>query len=249
MMNSKGERAVKVKTGEKFFCMLAGIISLSLAFFIASPSYAEMKTMTDRELKNETAQAGLASFSRSENTIRMFMDIHLETYTTVDSMKTGYYSRDAGVSAGWDQDWQKVNIGTSVTDPMKMDGFVFKADFNENLDTSTTRPTLKRLVIGTNRLVGTMTAENIASFTGIYNPLLSPASTQGGAVLTRTPLGKTSFGFASPSEETDANRKDNQGFFIVIAPEGDRSGIQVVAGYNELSISDGAFNTTDWWDR
>lgn len=60
-----------------------------------------------------------------------------------------------------------------------------------------------------------MTAENIASFTGIYNPLLSPSSAQGGTALTRASLGETTFSFASPSEETDANRKDNQGFSLL----------------------------------
>jgi hypothetical protein len=172
----------------------------------------------------------------------MFMDIHLETYTEIDSMKIGYY--DNGSGPGWDQDWRNVKIGTSVTDPMLMDGFVFKADFND-LQTAS-RPTLKRLVIGTNRLAGTMSAD-IASFTGVYNPAINASGAQGGTALTRENLGNTEFNFASPESETDKSL--NQGFFIVITPEGDHPGIQVVAGYNELNISSSPFSQGEWWDK
>lgn len=215
-----------------------------LICMVPSLVFGELKSLSEKEMRTETAQAGLASFSQSDNTIRMFMDIHLETWTEIDSAKIGYYARDANM--GWDQNWQNVKIGTSVTDPMKMDGFVFKADFND-LQTAS-KPTLKRLVIGTNRLIGTMQA-NMESFTGVYNPDLTANTGDDGRPLPRTNLGDTTFNFASPATETD--KSQNQGFYIVITPEGNGShpGIQVVAGYNELNISSSPFSQGEWWDK
>lgn len=222
-----------------------GALILLCIFMGPSVAFAELKSLSEKEMRHETAQAGLASFSQSVNTIRMFMDIHLETWTEIDSAKIGYYARDANM--GWDQSWQNVKIGTSVTDPMKMDGFVFKADFND-LQTAS-KPTLKRLVIGTNRLIGTMQA-NMESFTGAYNPNLTVANTtDDGRPLSRTNLGDTAFKFASPETETD--KSQNQGFYIVITPEGNgiiNPGIQIVAGYNEVNINS-YFTPGAWWDK
>lgn len=234
---------MKEKIKNSFLFFLFGIFVSAFILFSNSQSFAELKAMTDKEMRSETAQAGLASFSQSDNTVRMFMDIHLETWTEIDSAKIGYYSRDS--VPGWDQSWQNIKIGTQDI-PLQMDGFVFKADF-EDLQTSD-KPTLKRLVIGTNRLVGTMQA-NIESFTGVYNPALTGESAPVDPYYTRANLGDKTFNFSSPTTEVD--KSENQGFFIVITPEGNgtHSGIQVVAGYNELNISSSPFSQGEWWDK
>ncbi|WP_027360398.1 hypothetical protein [Desulforegula conservatrix] len=227
------------------------VVGLNIAVFMLGSSIcnAELKALTKNEMKSETAQAGLASFSmdNTNNSIRMFTDIHLETWTEIDSMKIGYYER--GGVPGWDQDWSKpsgtgpgVQIGTAVS-PMQMDGFVFKADFQ---DLGVEKPSLKRLVIGTNRLNGSITA-NLNSFTGIYNSALTDASDPNAdKALVRQNLGEKTFNFDSGATEVQA---ENKGFFIVITPEGEHPGIQIVAGYNEINIPNNGIGGGEWWNK
>lgn len=208
---------------------------------MAHNAYAELKSMTTKELKSETGQAGLTEFTTlGDTTARLFTDIHLETWTDISSAKIGNYTRSESTRM-WDQNWTDIKIGTETT-PLQMDGFVFKADFdNLNID----NPSLKRIVIGTNRLVGTVEA-NLQSFTGYYNPALTADSNDPSGPVIREQLGTKEFNFTA-----DGDKYNDQGFFIVITPDtnADHPGIQIIAGYNELNITTSLADQSPWWDK
>lgn len=252
--------SVKEKNKKNNLGLFSGFFFFAVILLFINPAYAELKSLSEKAMRNETAQAGLASFSKNDTSIRMFTDIHLETWTDINSMKIGYYDNGSAGGLGWDQNWRNVKIGTSATDQMKMDGFVFKADFDDLVNTD--KPNLKRLVIGTNRLIGTVQA-NIDSISGVVNPVILNRSTTDTApvVYDRTKLSgqagdeTTTFTYASgsvASGETE-NKATNEGFFIVITPPGAgvaHPGIQIVAGYNEINIpSNPLYSQGEWWDK
>lgn len=250
---------MKQKIKKNIQGLFSGFFFSALILLPVNPANAELKSLSEKAMRNETAQAGLASFSKNDTSIRMFTDIHLETWTDIKSMKIGYY--DNGTAGmGWDQDWRNVKIGTSATDQMKMDGFVFKADFDDLVNSE--KPNLKRLVIGTNRLIGTVQA-NIDSISGVVNPVILNRTTTdtNPVVYDRTKLSgqtgedTTTFTYASGSVASGGteDKATNEGFFIVITPPGAgvaHPGIQIVAGYNEINIpSNPLYSQGEWWDK
>jgi len=63
-----------------------------------SPALAELSAMEDTDLDDVTGQAGLSEFTIDGNTARFFFDIHVETYTEIDSLKLGYSPKtDTGI--------------------------------------------------------------------------------------------------------------------------------------------------------
>ena len=123
---------------------------------------------------------------------------------------------------------------------MTIDGLVFIADFD---DTSAANPVLERIVIGSNRLQGKLTAD-MASFSGMYNPALI-----GGA---GTPVSQSREA-VSPSPVTfnfnsDASRTSDMGLFFVLTMEGSKAGLQVVAGYDEATVKTLSPSPDEWWD-
>lgn len=256
---------MKSKTSMGSLAAICGIAFIS-SLVISSPVSAELKSLNEKQMRNETAQSGLVTFSENGNRIRMYTDIHLETWADIDSMKIGYYERSVPASGGgtvnqigWDQDWSKatrpdgsttngVMLGTQ-TKPLQMDGFVFKADFNGDLG-GAEKPSLKRLVIGTNRLTGDISA-NMKSFTGIYNSSIvadGASDPNANKPLIRQNLGEKTFNFGANYTTTEDQSK-NEGFFLVITPEatGGNTGIQIVAGYNEMNISTKP-GGSEWWN-
>jgi len=54
--------------------------------------------MSDNELDEISARQSLSEFTIEDNTVRLFCDIHIETYLEVDSIKAGYYKKsDNGI--------------------------------------------------------------------------------------------------------------------------------------------------------
>ncbi|VFQ45074.1 hypothetical protein MSL71_27310 [Desulfoluna butyratoxydans] len=208
-------------------------------FCAAAPSPAKLKPLAPSEMKETTAQQGFTQFVMDNNTARMFLDIHMETYTTVNAFSAGYYEKN-GVTA-WDQQWSEVSIGNSVNDDMDIDGLMFMADFNG------TTNELQRVVIGSNRLQGDLTA-TFNSYSGTYNTALTGGSWEA-ADLTRAPVTEpatpgdpvpsTTFAFNS-----DGYADKDMGLFFIINMEGPQQGVQVVAGFDEQSLTPG-----QWWDK
>ena len=70
------------------------------SLFLASSGHAELKSLNEAELKSSTAQAGFTEFTMSASTARLFLDIHIETHATINSLSSGWYNNGSGV--GWD---------------------------------------------------------------------------------------------------------------------------------------------------
>lgn len=216
------------------------VLFLVVTLFIA-PVFAELKPMDDSNLKSTTAQQGFTQFVMDNNTARMFLDIHIETYTEIGALSGGYYAK--GGTTGWDQQWNTVSIGSATT-PLIIDGLVLMTDFDGD-----DIKHLKRVVIGSNRLQGDLTA-NFNSYSGCYNNALVDPSATGITTLDRTPIGAldtpTTFHFNSNGDQT----KDMGLFFILNMNDnttipGAQQGLQVVAGFDEKTLKAG---TTSWWD-
>ncbi|VVS91740.1 hypothetical protein [Desulfoluna spongiiphila] len=219
------------------FCVLAFVF---LWFCLgAVPAFAKLKPLAPSEMKEATAQQGFTQFVMDNNTARMFLDIHIETYTTVNAFSAGYYEKNG--TTGWDQQWSQVSIGNSTSDDMDIDGLVFMADFDG------TTNDLQRVVIGSNRLQGDLTA-TFNSYSGTYNNALVGGNWE--AVDTSRelvtepsvpgdPTPSTTFAFNS-----DGYADKDMGLYFIINMEGPQQGIQVVAGFDEQSLTPG-----QWWDK
>ena len=195
-----------------------------------------LEAMSQKELKETTGQAAFADFTIIENTTRVFLDTHIETWTEVDSLKLGFHQREN--TFGWDQDWANVSFGSQSND-LIIDGLIIKADF-DNLDSP--NPTLNRLIIGTNRINGTISG-NFKSFTGAYNPALTANTnddSSAGSSYIRKNLAQMDFNFNSSND-------DNQGFFLILSPVAAQNGIHAILGYSEGNIKTD-FNPNGWWD-
>lgn len=200
---------------------------------LSRATYAELKPMNQDEMKTATAQAGFTDFSLNNSTARLFLDIHIETYSTIEKFTAGNYN------GGSDQTWNTVKLGQDDENLLSVDGIVFMADFEEGSLGS--NPKLERVVVGSNRLQGQISAL-ISNFTGIY----SSALTGGGSpdtICVRQDLSnggteRTTFNFDSTLE--------NRGLFFILNVESGNPGVQIVAGYNETTIPTSP--SGPWWD-
>lgn len=221
--------------------MVISCFSLFFFFFQNSSSYADLSLMTKADMKAMTGQAGFADFSITGDTARIFLDIHLETWTDISSFKAGYYEKNG--SSGWDQDWTEVQIG-SESEVFEIDGVVLMADFSDGIGTSSQR--LQRIIFGTNRAQGDITAR-MNAYTGVYNDALTggtgtPVYLDRETVSGTTADSSTTFKFDSNISETQ-----DMGLYFILSLEGEHPGIQVVSGYDEGTIKN-SFNQGEWWD-
>lgn len=205
------------------------VFVIVLHVFQAFPSHAELKAMSPDELKSSTAQAGFTSFTMNNSTARLFLDIHIETYATIDRFASGWNG------TSWDQKWNTISLGKSLSEPLVIDGLVFMADFQEG--TLDTDPVLERIVVGSNCLQGTISGL-FETFSGMYNSALTGENPGNPVVVNGTPLSATSFVFNSRASQTS-----DMGLYFILNMNGAQAGLQVVAGYDEKSL---APNT--WWD-
>lgn len=73
-------------------------VCLLACFIFVDLSFAGIQVMDDDELANTDAQFSkitLESFYTSNDTVRIFLDIHQEIYGTIDTIKSGYYYRSS----------------------------------------------------------------------------------------------------------------------------------------------------------
>jgi hypothetical protein len=214
-------------------------VFLLLLFTSPSLSFAELRVMDDSQLKSATAQVGFTTFTLSNNTAQLFLDIHIETYTTIQNFSAGYYDKGG---LGWDLHWQNVSLGTSTSDPLTIDGLLFVANFD---DLSADNPKLQRIVFGSNRLQGKISADFL-SYSGMYNPSLIGLTGDPVTVNDRTalqlnpPSTSTTFNF-----DSNATKDSNQGLFFILNMSGPKIGVQVVAGYDSKTLTS---VSTPWWN-
>lgn len=231
----KRSRKRKGLSCRAFFRM--AVLVLVVCLGLLRTTYAELKPMSPVELKTATAQAGFTDFSLNHSTARLFLDIHIETYASIEKFTAGNYN------GGSDQTWSAVKLGQDDENLLSIDGLVFMADFEAgSLDPNNNpNPKLERIVIGSNRLQGQVSAM-ITNFTGIY----SSALTGGGSLdtirvredLSNGGLDRTTFTFDSTLE--------NRGLFFILNVESGNPGVQIVAGYNETTIPTSP--SGPWWD-
>lgn len=216
------------------------VLILFLLSFYLNPalSYAELKPMTGEELKTATAQAGFTNFTMSNNTARLFLDIHIETYATMKNFSAGWYDK-AGTS-GWDQKWDTISFGESTDKPLEIDGLVFIADFD---DTTKVDPVLQRVIFGSNRLQGKISG-NFSSFSGIYSSALTGSGSPDTILDRSTILSGSATEFVFDSNASSTN---DRGLFFILNMDTNNFGVQVVAGYDEKSIPITG-SGTPWWD-
>lgn len=213
----------------------AGISCFVVLFFlclIICPVnvFAELTALSKSEMKEVTGQQGMTDYSVEGNIARLFVDVHIETAGTIDSVKAGHYN------GGWDNDFTGITIASDA-DPLKVDGLVFIADFD---DINSQNRNLQTVVMGTNRIQGSVSA-TMNSYTGVYNDALTGGS--GNPVYcSRTNLGNTTFNFDSNISETE-----NMGFFMIYTFDGVNPGVKFVSGYDENSIAS-SFSAGEWWD-
>ncbi|KPA16802.1 hypothetical protein MHK_002988 [Candidatus Magnetomorum sp. HK-1] len=157
-----------------------------------SKTYARgMSLMSDQELSDVNGQAGFSKFTltpRPDNKyqVRADLDIEIQIWAHIDEMKLGYYDFQgqtgvvvpllgwmAGLNNGynWDLNWAGVDLGTE-NDPLVLNGLVIRADFQE----VNGNKVLNRFILGSDRVKGSLRADDLYSFTGQMNTKLAPGS-------------------------------------------------------------------------
>ena len=130
------------------------IISLILLIFaLSGVGNADMQKMSDDELSNCRA-VGFSEFTLQNQIATAEFNIQTDTYTEIDSLKMGHWDNSNGM--GWDQNWESVDMGTSIND-LNMNNFIMEAKF-ENIDDPDSRK-LKSLRIGYKDVTGTISAD------------------------------------------------------------------------------------------
>ena len=166
----------------KISIFLTGFILLAwLAIVPPLLSFAGMNELSDGEMSSIHA-TGFSSFDLNTTTGIARIDLNtmtLSTYTTIDSLKMGYYTRG---SLDWDNSWSGVSLGTSSAD-LVFNGLFIEAKFSNDVTNPSTRK-LDYLRIGTPDLTGTVSA-NFNRFSGdIGGVTLPPRSNLGAGTKT-----------------------------------------------------------------
>jgi hypothetical protein len=145
------------------------VLTLMILCTWASPVHAWMWEVGDEELSEVTGE-GFSSFTLTDigsdtNVAHASFNINVSTYTQIDSLKMGYYTRadlNGTPTPGWDEDWTNVSIGTSLED-VKIKGVYIEAQFS-NINTPEARQ-LDYIKVGTHDLSGDIRA-TFNSFSG-----------------------------------------------------------------------------------
>ena len=143
------------------FFLTGFILLVWVAVLQPSLCRAGMHELSDGELSSVYA-AGFSSFDLNTTTgiARMdFNTVMASTYTTIDSLKMGYY----GTPKAWDQAWLGVSLGSPATD-LVLNGVYIEAKFTDITNSSGSRQ-LDYVHIGTPKLTGDISA-NFTSFSG-----------------------------------------------------------------------------------
>lgn len=152
----------------RVFRVLQLLVLVVFGLLFASSAIA-MQELAEEEMAEITA-GSFATFTMEEIAVdrhraTVGLNIRAETYAEIGSFKANYRA-EAGMP-DWDQDWQNVVLGTSVSDPLKLEGFILQAEF-QDLASDANRELL-RLTIGFDKVNGALSADSFSSFTGSYD--------------------------------------------------------------------------------
>lgn len=165
------------------------ILILPIALFVTpQPGFCELEAMSDAELSAVYAQSfgdnhPISGFSNfiiddldddgfEDDTLAIF-NIYTTTYMEIDSLKLGYHDeydyKNPTPTAGWDQNWEDIQIGGDYEDPsqdFQGSEYYLRADF-QNIDDPDNR-TLEAIVFGANNVSGDISA-NFIKFSGMID--------------------------------------------------------------------------------
>lgn len=211
-----------------------------MVFFLGTLSSGVCKTqiMTDIELARVTGQ-GTTNLFVEGNTVRLFLDLHMETYGTLASGKAGYWNRGTpdDPAFGWDMNWKAVVIGESYDNPLVVDGLVLQIEFTRDISAPDKR--LARIIIGTNHMKGEI-AGDFASTTGAVNPEVLGLGGTDPLVMIR-----------DDALQAHSRLTMDGGFFLEINLDGQspERGVRTIMGYPESAAVNMTFTGTDWWHQ
>lgn len=126
----KHARAVVISYALTFLAILA--VLAGLAVLAPLPASADLVALSDEQMGDISA-AGFSRFVVDGNTVRADFNIQAQTYTTIESLKMGYW--DKGSGDGWDQHWEQVRFGSEDVD-MSLSGLFIEATFDNIGDTA-----------------------------------------------------------------------------------------------------------------
>lgn len=137
-------------------CRMTALAVCLSAMAGAGIAQAGMVKMAESEMAEITA-AGFSSFTLENNTARMWLNVTAETWSEADQVLAN------GQDSGWDQNWHGTHMG-SDGQYMQMQDFVLEAQFD---DIQSGARSLQTLRMGFEKVTGTMTADDIKSFSGM----------------------------------------------------------------------------------
>ena len=238
--------------------------------------------MSDQELAAVTGQ-GTTNLYIEENTVRLFLDVHIETYGTIASAMAGRYEKSSyelrtlknhinaseidsnwctikdidgniiiqgtqgiGLNTNtqdWDMSWQNVTLGESTEAPLVIDGLVIRTEFD---DLSAPTKTLKRIMVGTNNMVGTISGD-FSRTSGAIHPSVPQNPTGLMDELENRPVVLNRDSLLQKFESLLVDG----GFFLDINLDGtsQEKGIRTIIGYQEAQAISMTFSGTEWWDN
>ena len=210
--------------------------ALLLIFLVLPASViAETRKLSDAQLRNIYCK-GATNLYIEDNTVRLFLDMHMETYGEIDSAKAAYYEKNG--SHNWDINWNNLTLGEGMDTPLVTDGLVIRTEFD---DISASNKKLIRIMIGSNHMNGRISGD-FTTTTGAVNPnILSGASGTDPIVMNRS----------SELQAYDNMDIADSGFFIDINFDGnsEERGIKTIVGYSESQAMDFTFSGGNWWEQ
>ncbi len=212
------------------------IAFFQLFFAVPGTCLAKLDRMPDSELGTINGR-GVTNFYVEDNTVRLFLDVHSETYGEIDSIKAGYYEKilEGIPSHGWDTNWKNVILGESYENPLVMDGLMVRVEFD---DITAQNKRLTSIMVGSNNMTGRISG-TFASSTGAIHPGVLGQTGDDPITMNR--------------DETLQGPLDiNGGFFIEMNLDSQSSdrGIRTIIGYPESTAINMTFDVgTDWWHQ
>lgn len=227
----------KLNDHRKWFFRKTGAALCMAAFFClaaAASAPAEIRELTENELSDVYCQ-GATNIYIEENTVRVFLDMHMETYGEIDSVKAAHYEKDG--ASGWDIDWTAMTLGEAMDIPLITDGLVIRTEFDD-IDSNDKK--LKRIIIGSNNMNGRISGEFTTSTGAVHPEVVGDTGTD--------PIVMNRGAELQAYEHLDI--ADN-GFFIDINFDGQspERGIKTIIGYQESQAIAFTFDGTDWWNE
>jgi len=154
-----------------------------------------LSKMSDTELDTVSGQAGFANVTYEHknvagtpmHVVQANLGIDIELYATIDKLKLGKYDysgqtganliligwnfgdNDGAYNPKWDVNFEKVQMGESPLNPMRLGGLIIRADFQE----INGQKQLNRFIIGSDDVSGRIYVQRAKSFTGLMNTVLA----------------------------------------------------------------------------